>query len=388
MKRQILFVDDEQPVLDALRRMLRSQRDVWKTTCVDQAETAWKLSLENHFDAVVSDIKMPGMSGLELLERVRQTEQTKDLPVIMLTGLSTRELKRQALDLGAADLLNKPVEPEDLVARLRGVLRLKAYQDELKAHNEHLEQRVCERTVDLFHARLDIIWRLGKAAEHRDDATGNHVIRVGCVSRAIAETLGVGRDFVETLFLAAPLHDIGKIGIPDSVLLKKGPLSPEEWRVMKQHCQIGARILRDDYRATSAFWEWRHEAYSVNAKRRANPVLDMGASIALMHHEKWDGTGYPHGVSRHDIPLAARIVALADAFDAMTSKRPYKDPYPEGRALEIIADRAGTQFDPDVHAAFRETLPEVQSIRERFADSARCLPDQEERADEADLVCR
>lgn len=210
MKKHILFVDDEQPVLDALRRMLHSYRGVWDITCVDCPEAAWKLLMENPVDVVVADIKMPGMSGLELLERIQQTKHLKDLPVIMLTGLSTRELKRQALSLGAADLLNKPVEPEDLVARLRSVLRLKSYQDELKAHNELLERRVEERTSDLFHARLDIIWRLAKAAEHRDDATGNHVIRVGCISRAIAETLGLDRDFVATLFLAAPLHDIGK----------------------------------------------------------------------------------------------------------------------------------------------------------------------------------
>ena len=257
MKKQILFVDDERPVLDALRRMLRSQRDIWDITCVDRPEVAWELLMQNRFDAVVSDMKMPGMTGLQLLERIQQTQQTKDIPVVMLTGLSTRELKRQALELGAADLLDKPVEPEDLVARLRSVLRLKSYQDELKSHKECLERKVEERTSDLFHARLDIIWRLGKAAEHRDDATGNHVIRVGCFSRVIAETLGMQRDFVETLFLAAPLHDIGKIGIPDAVLLKRGPLFPDEWDVMKQHCRIGANILREDSAAKRAFWEWR-----------------------------------------------------------------------------------------------------------------------------------
>jgi len=388
MKKQILFVDDEQPVLDALRRMLRSHRDVWDITCVNRPEAAWELLMENSFDAVVSDIKMPGMSGLELLERIQQTEHTKDLPVVMLTGLSTRELKRQALDLGAADLLNKPVEPEDLVARLRAVLRLKSYQDELKAHNELLEQRVYERTSELFHARLDIIWRLGKAAEHRDDATGNHVIRVGCISRVIAETLGMDRELVETLFLAAPLHDIGKIGIPDAVLLKRGRLSPDEWEVMKQHCHIGARILREDCRAKTAFWQWRGPGPQFDDESRDNPVLEMGASIALMHHEKWDGTGYPQGLSGDDIPMESCIVAISDVFDAMTSKRPYKDPYPEDQALEIIRDGAGTHFAPDIYAAFMDALPEIRSIRKRFADGANVLPEMEETEDEADLVRR
>ena len=392
MKKHILLVDDEQPVLDALRRMLRPHRDVWDVTCVTHPKAAWDLLEENHFDAVVSDIKMPGMSGLELLERIHQTERTKDVPVVMLTGLATRELKRQALDLGAADLLNKPVEPEDLVARIRGVLRMKSYQDELRASNELLERRVRGRTVDLFHARLDIIWRLGKAAEHRDDATGNHVIRVGCTSRVIAETMGMERDFVETLFLAAPLHDIGKIGIPDAVLLKRGPLSFEEWAVMKQHCRIGERILREDCRVKTAFWNWRGAGVespdTESDGSRDNPVLDMGASIALTHHEKWDGTGYPQGLSGEAIPLASCIVALADVFDAMTSKRPYKDPYAEDRALEIIRDGVGTHFAPDVYVAFMDALPEIQSIRERFADSEDFLPETEETEDEADIVRR
>jgi putative two-component system response regulator len=367
--------------------MLRPHRDVWDVTCVNRPEAAWESLMENDFDAVVSDIKMPGMSGLELLERIQQTEQTRDVPVVMLTGLSTRELKRQALDLGAADLLNKPVEPEDLVARLRGVLRLKSYQDELKVHNELLEEKVQQRTMDLFHARLDIIWRLGKAAEHRDDAMGNHVIRVGCTSRVIAETLQMERDFVETLFLAAPLHDIGKIGIPDAVLLKRGPLSFDEWEVMKQHCQIGARILREDCSAKTAFWDWRGLDAQSADEGRDNPVLEMGATIALMHHERWDGTGYPQGLSGEEIPLESCIVAISDVFDAMTSRRSYKDPYPEDRALEIIHDKAGSDFAPDVHAAFMDALPEIRSIRERFADGASVVPELKETEDAADSVC-
>ncbi|MHB0956296.1 MAG: HD-GYP domain-containing protein [Pirellulaceae bacterium] len=388
MKKQILFVDDEQPVLDALRRMLRSHRNAWEITCVDRAQVAWELLLENRFDALVSDMKMPGMSGLELLARVRQTEETKDLPVIMLTSLSSRELKRQALDLGAADLLNKPVDPEDLVSRIRAVLRLKSCQDELKAHNELLEQRVHERTLDLFHARLDIIWRLGKAAEHRDDATGNHVVRVGCSSRVIAERLGMDRDFVETLFLAAPLHDIGKIGIPDAILLKRGELTPEQWMVMKEHCHLGARILREDSQVKTAFWEWRGLSGQTDGEMRNNPVLEMGAAIALMHHEKWDGTGYPQGLSGEEIPVAACIVAISDVFDAMTSKRPYKARYLEDQALQIIRDGAGTHFAPDIYAAFVNALPEIQSIRQRFADDENTLASLEETSDEADFVCR
>ncbi len=175
---------------------------------------------------------MPGTGGLELLERVKASPRLCRMSVIIVTGLNDHGLKRQALDLGADDLLSKPVDADDLVARLRSVLRLKESQDELATQNERLEERVCERTAELYRSRMEVVWRLGKAAEYRDDETGNHVIRVGCMCRIIAETMGMDREFIENLFVAAPLHDIGKIGIPDTVLLKPGPLNRDEWRMM------------------------------------------------------------------------------------------------------------------------------------------------------------
>ncbi|MFW6114212.1 MAG: HD domain-containing phosphohydrolase [bacterium] len=387
MKKRILLVDDEQSVLDALRRMLRPQREVWDVWCVSCPNAAWKLMLHHSFDAMVLDIKMPYMSGLELLQCVQQAEQTWDLPVVMLTDLCTREIKRQALDLGAADLLNKPVAPEDLIARLRSVLRLKSYQDELKSHKQLLEQRVAERTSDLVHARLDIIWRLGKAAEHRDTETGNHVIRVGCMSREIAECLHMDRDFVETLFLAAPLHDIGKIGIPDAILLNPSRLNSEEWNIMKQHCQIGARILREECTAKFAFREWRGTQSQFDDQEPANPVLDLGASIALTHHEKWDGSGYPRGLSGDEIPFESRIVAICDVFDAMTSHRPYKNAFTEDQALSILREGRGRHFAPEIHAAFMKSYPAIRSIRERFRDNTNVRVEAEDRENDSHLVC-
>lgn len=386
MKKRILLVDDEQSVLGALRRMLRPQREVWDISCVSCPNAARELVLHNSFDAMVSDIKMPYMTGLELLQCIRQSEQTRDLPVVMLTGLCTREIKRQALDLGAADLLNKPVEPEDLVARLRSVLRLKSHQDELKAQNQLLEQRVADRTSDLCHVRLDIIWRLGKAAEHRDTETGNHVIRVGCMSRELAQCLHMDRDFVETLFLAAPLHDIGKIGIPDAILLNPSRLNPEEWNIMKQHCQIGARILREESMAKFAFCEWQGIQSQLGDDDPDNPVLDLGASIALTHHEKWDGSGYPRGLSGDDIPLESQIVAICDVFDAMTSPRPYKDAFTEDRALSILREQRGSHFSPDIHAAFMKSYPAIRSIRKRFRDATNVRTEAKERENDSYLV--
>jgi len=388
MKKQLLFVDDEEHVLNALRRLLRSHRHLWEMTCTDDPKEAWEELLSTEFDAVVSDINMPGMSGLELLERIKQTKQLEDLPVIILTGLEDHKLKRRALDLGAADLLSKPVHSEDLIARLRSVLRLKSCQDELKAHNIILEKEVRERTEELFHSRLDVIWRLAKVAEHRDDETANHVIRVGCMSRVLAEALGMDRPFVETLFLAAPLHDIGKIGIPDAILRKRGALDPGEWATMTQHCVIGARILRGDSVVRTVFREWRGTSSRAEVEGFHSPFLETAASIALTHHEAWHGTGYPQGLAGEEIPLQSRIVSLCDVFDALLSQRPYKAPYPPNEALQIISDGSGRHFDPEICAVFMKTLPEIEAIRERFADGVRVLPEPEGAEDETSLVCR
>ncbi len=255
VKKHILFVDDESKVLDSLRRMLRRQQGVWKMTFINRSEEAWEHLQAGGFDVMVTDVKMPGMNGLQLLRLVKESPATRDIPVVVLTGLSDRVLKRRVLDLGATDLLSKPVEPEDLLARLRNVLRLKSYRDELHEANASLEHRVQERTEELIRSRLDIIWRLGKVAEHRDVETGNHVIRVGSYSRVIAEAMWKNRGFVETLFLAAPLHDIGKIGIPDSILLRRGPLSRAQREQMEKQCELGARNLRDESKVRTVFHE-------------------------------------------------------------------------------------------------------------------------------------
>ena len=212
----------------ALRRILHSQRDEWELTMLSDVRQAMERLKDRLFDAVVVDVRMPGISGLELLAHIQQSERTRDIPVVVLTGLDDRGLKRKALELGAADLLNKPLDAADLLARLGSVLRLKSYRDELKARNQSLERQVEERTMELFHSRLDIIWRLGKVAEQRDEDTGNHVIRVGFYSRLVAEALGMNHGFQESTFVASPLHDIGKVGIPDRILLKRGPLSASE----------------------------------------------------------------------------------------------------------------------------------------------------------------
>ena len=235
----LLFIDDDPNVLNCYKRVLLNQCDHWRMHFLDCPRKAWELVQQESFDTVISDVQMPGITGLEFLSRMQADPTNREVPVIIVTGDMQSSLKRQALDLGAADLLNKPIHPEDLKARIRSVLKTKSIADQLKQQNELLEFRVAERTAQLTESRIDMLWRLSKAAEFRDEETGNHVIRVGSYSRAIAIALGLDDKLTETLFLAAPLHDIGKIGIPDSVLLKPGKLTADEWKVMRSHCQIG-----------------------------------------------------------------------------------------------------------------------------------------------------
>ena len=376
MKKQILIVDDDQGILESLRRALHRHDEEWSVTYASQPEAAWEQLLDATFDAVVADVKMPGLSGMELLERMQQTEKTRGVPVVMLTGVGDRNMKGQALELGAMDLLSKPIDATELVARLRSVLRLKENLDNLRTANNRLEEKIQRQSIDLAQSRLNVVCRLGMAAEYRDEATGNHVVRVGCLSRVIAEQLGKSQSYQEMLLLAAPLHDIGKIGIPDHILLKDGPLTDAEWAVMQQHCEIGERIIRDRSKTVMPLLE-RHAAIPSNSPElleQMDPVLEMAASVALNHHEWWDGTGYPRKLAGSQIPVEARIVAVADVFDALTSNRPYRPARSEEETLTIMAGTAGAHFDSDVYGAFLDALPHIREISAKFADDVDVFP--------------
>ncbi len=370
MKKRILLVDDDQSVLDALRRALRSHAGDWSMDFVGHPERAWEALLETAYDAVVTDVKMPGIGGLELLDRIRANDRTKDVPVVVLTGLNDRSLKGESLDRGADDLLSKPIDTRQLVARLRNVLRKKSYEDDLRQSNRQLAERVQDQVADITQSRMSVICRLRMAAEYRDEDTGNHVIRVGCYSRVVAAAMGMPASFLEMLLLAAPLHDIGKIGIPDSVLLKPGALDADEWEIMKQHCRIGERILRERSKSIVPLFDWYADepVTLADAMEHRDPMLDMAATVALTHHEKWDGGGYPQQLAGEAIPLESRIVAIADVFDALTSNRPYHPPRPEADALAVIESMVGRHFDPRVHAAFVRSLPEIRATRIKFGD--------------------
>ncbi len=330
---RLLLVDDEEADIQLLRRMLEvgGYSEIRSTN--DPAEVGDLLD-EFDPDLVLLDLLMPGIDGYEVLEIIRaRTPDQAYRPVLVLTADHSQDAKRRALSGGAKDFLTKPLSPWEVRLRARNLLEARFLHQELQEQNERLEERVEARTAELEEARLQMLMRLARAAEYRDDATGEHTRRVGSTSSQIARELGLDATSVETLRLAAPLHDVGKIGIPDSILLCPERLTPDQFEVMKTHCVIGADLLAG------------HDM----------PLLELAAEIALSHHERWDGFGYPRALSGEDIPLSGRIVAVADAWDALTSSRPYKRAWTERAALTELEVNAGLQFDPSVVAAFQNT---------------------------------
>lgn len=367
MTKRILFVDDEPNILKGLKRTLLGQKKIWDMHFATNANAALDVLLSKPFDVVVSDVSMPGRNGFDLLSTIRKTDKIHDIPVLMLTGLEDNSLKRKALDLGATDLLSKPAQLEDLMARINSMLRIKTYQDQIKKHNASLEQKVTQRTTELEAARIDLIWRLGMAAEYRDTDTGNHVIRVGHYCEKIAELIGMDSTFQKKIFLTSPLHDIGKIGIPDGVLLKAGKLTSDEWKIMQNHTRIGADILLNDTLQQKIIEDSGNQLFE-NKDGYENPLLKMAADIALFHHERWDGKGYPANLKGEAIPIEARIVAIADVYDALFSDRPYKPAYSENRVMEIMRNGAGSHFDAEIFFYFENHLEIFRKIRNQFQD--------------------
>jgi putative two-component system response regulator len=322
----ILAVDDEEANLLLLRRML--ERAGYTNVVTTRAPTeAPLLFVEKRPALVLLDLHMPEMDGFELMERLGPVD---GVPFLVLTADATDETKRRALAMGARDFLTKPLDGIELVLRVRNLLQVQHLQNRLLEHNARLEDKVAARTSDLERARLEILDRLALAAEYRDDATQEHARRIGRVSALIAPLLGWPDHEVELIRRAAPLHDIGKIGIPDGILLKPGRLRSEEFERIKAHAAIGAEILSGS----------------------ASAVLRLAERIAISHHERWDGRGYPRGLGGPEIPLEGRIVAVADVFDALTHARPYKQPWPLERAVAEVLAQSGRQFDPRVVEAF------------------------------------
>jgi putative two-component system response regulator len=338
MQATILVVDDTPTNISVLTEILR---DDYRVLAAINGEQALKIArADPPPDLILLDVMMPGMSGHEVCQRLKAESRTRKIPVIFVTAMSQVEDEARGFALGAVDYITKPVSPPIVKARVKTHLAL--YDQ-----NRELERMVRERTSELHHTRLEIIKRLGRAGEFRDNETGMHVIRVAHFCRLLGEAARMNEEDVDLLFNAAPMHDIGKIGIRDHVLLKPGKLDDEEIKVMRQHVPFGGEIIGE----------------------HSDALLSMARIIAQTHHEKWDGTGYHRGLKGEEIPLVGRITSIADVFDALTSVRPYKKAWPVEDAVKLIQREAGTSFDPDLVQKFVAILPQILAVREQYSDA-------------------
>jgi len=363
--RHLLFVDDEPRVQQSIARTLRGVDKDWQMHFAGSVDEALQTLAQKNIHVVVTDVTMPNRDGFDLIRSINSDESLKHIPIVVLTGLADDSLKRRALDAGAMDLVGKPIQREDLIARLRCVLRIKEHEDSLATLNATLEQQVVQRTADLAASRMDLLLCLAQAGECRDVDTGRHLVRVARYARCLANALKLPAEEVQLLYTASPLHDIGKIGVPDVILLKPDVLTDQERAIMQRHCELGHHILSRSTTLADAFIENAADT----APRSANPLLAAAASIALCHHERWDGTGYPNKLCGDAIPIFSRIVAVADVYDALTTLRPYKRPFTHEHALKILRDGSGTHFDPAIITAVETVQNEFNHIRQSWSDS-------------------
>ncbi|NLG08702.1 MAG: response regulator [Deinococcales bacterium] len=329
---RILLVDDEEAALVVMKSLLTSAGYRFVETCDDPRAAAARFR-ELRPDLLVLDYRMPGRDGLAVLDELAP-ELPDAFPVLMVTGDERPGLREAALAGGAKDFLTKPVNATEARLRIRNLLEARRLQLELMRQNERLEAAVRRRTQELEHSQLEMLVRLARAAEYRDDDTGEHTWRVAHVSGMIAQEMGMRRDRVELLLRAARLHDVGKITIPDGILMKPGKLTPEEYAVVKGHAAAGAQLLSGS----------------------RSPLIRLAEQIALTHHERWDGKGYPQGLKGEEIPLEARILAVADAYDALTHDRSHRKAVSQVEAVKEIVRHAGEQFDPAVVIAFERAF--------------------------------
>ena len=339
---RILLVDDDEDNLVLLQSALRRAGANHIATVSDPfaAAAAYR---EFRPDVVILDLRLPPIDGFTVMAQFAEIENgSRYVPIIMLTGDDKPCVKEKALEAGVADFLRKDFDLAELLLRVRNVVRTQMLYRQVQRQKSWLEETVRVRTRQLQDARREVLGRLALAAEFRDDETGEHTRRVGRVSAILAQALGEDASYVEAIGTAALLHDLGKIGVPDTILLKKGPLTDDERFTMREHTTIGATILTECN----------------------EPVMRMARQIAMTHHEWWNGGGYPNGISRNEIPLEGRIVAVADAYDAMTNDRPYRRAIPHEAALEELERNAGTQFDPEIVAAFNKIVPHIIDVLE------------------------
>jgi putative two-component system response regulator len=365
-KARLLIIDDEPVNVRIIEKALR-QAGYRQVIAHTDSDTALEMISGQRPDVVLCDVNMP-ISGMDILRRVVSDPVLVHIPMIMMTASDDESLRAEALELGATDLLSKPLRSTELLPRVRNALLVKSHVAHLQSYSHELERQVRQRTAELMTSRTELIHCLARLAEYRDNETGRHVIRVGRYSGLLARELGLDEDTVELIEHAAPLHDIGKIGIPDAILLKDGKLTAEEFVIMQRHVALG----KGAFEPMSAHEMKAFRSHTILGEMMVNvsssPLLTMAAQIALTHHERWDGNGYPIGLSGEDIPLSGRIVAVADVFDALSNKRPYKPAFSVEKCFAILDEESGAHFDPQVVNAFKAVREEILKVRIALAD--------------------
>lgn len=360
MERSTIFVVDD--TTDNLLLMTDLLNDIYKVRVANNGEKALKyLQSNTHPDLILLDIMMDGLSGHDVIRELKANPKTREIPVIFLTAMSEPEDEKKGLELGAVDYITKPISPAIVLARIKTQLQVKAAATFLNDKNFYLETEISKRTAEISAVQDVTILAMASLAETRDLETGNHIRRTQNYVKALAQKLKTHPNFgyflseamIETLFKSAPLHDIGKVGIPDRILLKPGKLSVEEFEIMKTHTTLGRDAIKHAEKELGIQVEF----------------LRIAKEIAYYHQEKYDGSGYPTGISGNDIPISARLMALADVYDALISRRVYKEPIPHETAVKIIIEGRGKHFDPDIVDAFLTLQEEFQAIAERFIDN-------------------
>jgi putative two-component system response regulator len=365
---KILIVDDEPINVKVCQKYLH---ELGYKKCIGLTDSTRTIAviLDERPDVIILDVMMPIVSGVDVLKLIRRHDELAHLPVLILTASADRTTKLTVLNLGATDFLTKPIDPSEMAPRVRNVLSVKRYHDSLRNHAQALEEAVRQRTAELESSRMDVIHCLARAVEYRDDHTGRHVERVGRYSGMIARTLGMDPSTCSMIELASQLHDVGKIGVPDDILLKPGRLTPEEYERMQKHTLFGRKIVEQ---MSEREWEKLRQHVQIGCRildAPRSPLLTMASRIALTHHERWDGSGYPLGLAGEDIPIEGRITAVADVFDALSSVRPYKPSYPIDKCFNILRSESGSHFDPRVIEAFFSRRDDVVRTQLELADT-------------------
>ena len=364
---KIMIVADEPTNAMAVTAQLKQvgYESVISTTKADQA---LDLMRRERPDIVLLDIDRLGRTGLEILHWQRSDPTLASIPVLVLTASADPDFKREAYALGANDFLAKPLDLNEMAPRVRNILIIKKQYERMADEAARLEQLVRRRTAELEHSRRQLILSLARAAEHRDNETGYHVIRVGRYAGVIARALGWNESRVEMLEQAAQLHDVGKIGVPDAILFKPGKLDPQEFDTIKKHCGWGKGIIEpfsdQEFQTLKSHVRFGEAILHI----RTSPMLMMASRIAQTHHENWDGTGYPLGLVGEEIPIEGRVTAIAEVFDALSSERPYKSAFPSDRCFEIMREQRGRKFDPQLLDAFFSQSASILRIQSDFAD--------------------